>query len=131
VTTVALLHPGIMGVTIGATAKAVGAAVLWASAERGAPTRNRTEAAGFEERDDLAAALAEAELILSVCLAHAALDLVCSVVGHGFTGFYVDGNAVSPASAQAISARFVDGDIIGPPARHPIRTASPVNPPRW
>ena len=104
-TTVALLNPGAMGVTIGASAKAVGSAVLWASAGRGAATRNRAEASGFEERDDLAAVLAEAEVVLSVCPPHAALDLA--------------------------GARFVDGGIIGPPARHPIRTVSPVNPPRW
>ena len=114
-----------MGVTIGAAAKASGATVLWAAAGRGTATRERAAVAGLEERDDLAAVLAEAQVVLAVCPPHAALDLAGAVAGHGFTGLYVDGNAVSPATARAIGqrveaagARFVDGGIIGPPARH-------------
>ena len=124
-TTVALLNPGAMGVTIGAAAKAGGATVLWAAAGRGAATRERAEAAGLEERGDLAAVLADAQVVLAVCPPHAAVDLAGQVAGLGFTGLYVDGNAVSPATALAIGrrveaggARFVDGGIIGPPARH-------------
>jgi len=50
------------------------------------------------------------------------------VAAHGFSGIYVDANAVSPATAREIGrvvlkgggqggATFVDGGIIGPPAR--------------
>jgi 3-hydroxyisobutyrate dehydrogenase-like beta-hydroxyacid dehydrogenase len=123
--TVAILNPGTMGVTIGAAAKAGGSTVLWASAGRGDATRSRAEAAGLEARDTLAAVLAESDVVLSVCPPHAALDLAQEVAGLGFSGLYMDGNAIAPATALEIGrrvevagARFVDGGIIGPPARH-------------
>ncbi len=124
-TTVAILNPGAMGVTIGAAAKAGGSTVLWAAQGRGAATRARAEAAGLEARDNLAAVLAESDVVLSVCPPHAAVDLAHEVAGLGFAGLYVDGNAVAPATALEIGqrvevagARFIDGGIIGPPARH-------------
>ena len=122
--TVAILNPGAMGVTVGAAAKAGGARVLWASAERSAATRARAEAAGLEDGGDLAAVLGVCDKVLSVCPPDAAVALAETVAGHGFAGLYVDGNAVAPATALAIGgiveaagARFVDGGLIGPPAR--------------
>ncbi len=51
------------------------------------------------------------------------------VLAHGFTGLYVDANAISPQRAERIAAavrrggaRFVDGSIIGPPAWKPGTT---------
>mgnify|MGYP001180378252 CR=1 FL=1 len=124
-TTIAILNPGAMGVTIGAAAKAGGSTVLWASQGRSEATRARAEAAGLAERDTLAAVVAESDVVLSVCPPHAAVDLAHEVAALGFAGLYVDGNAVAPASALEIGhrvevagARFVDGGIIGLPARH-------------
>jgi 3-hydroxyisobutyrate dehydrogenase-like beta-hydroxyacid dehydrogenase len=61
-----------------------------------------------------------AEVILSVCPPHAALDVAWAV--QGFGGLYVDANAISPATAREIAGmivdgggRYVDGGIIGPP----------------
>ena len=55
-----------------------------------------------------------------ICPPHAARELAASV--SGFTGIYVDANAISPATSIAIGAaiessggRYVDGGIIGPP----------------
>jgi 3-hydroxyisobutyrate dehydrogenase-like beta-hydroxyacid dehydrogenase len=63
-------------------------------------------------------------VILSVCPPHSALDLARAVAAQGFSGVYVDANAVSPRTAREIGriieragATFVDGGIIGPPAR--------------
>ncbi len=123
--TVAILNPGAMGVTIGAAAKAAGSTVPWASEGRSDVTRARAEAAGLEERQDLASVIAESDVVLSVCPPHAALDMAQEVAGLGFAGLYVDGNAVAPSTAlkigqrvEATGARFVDGGIIGPPACH-------------
>ena len=44
--TVALLHPGNMGVTIGVAAAIGGARVLWASHQRGKATQDRARQAG-------------------------------------------------------------------------------------
>jgi 3-hydroxyisobutyrate dehydrogenase-like beta-hydroxyacid dehydrogenase len=122
--TIGVLHPGEMGVTVGASARAGGSRVLWASEGRSAQTRERAAAAGLEDAKTLASLCAASGVILSVCPPHSALDLARVVAAQGFSGVYVDGNAVSPGTARDIGriierggATFVDGGIIGPPAR--------------
>lgn len=121
--TIGVLHPGEMGVTVGASARAGGSRVLWASEGRSAQTRERAAAAGLEDAKTLASLCAASGVILSVCPPHSALDLARAVAAQGFSGVYVDGNAVSPGTARGIGwiieragATFVDGGIIGPPA---------------
>lgn len=122
--TIGILHPGEMGVTVGASARAGGSRVLWASEERSAQTRERAAAAGLEDARTLASLCAASGVILCVCPPHSAVDLALHVAAQGFSGVYVDGNAVSPGTAREIGriiegagATFVDGGIIGPPAR--------------
>ena len=122
--TIGVLHPGEMGVTVGASARAGGSRVLWASEGRSAQTRERAAAAGLEDAKTLASLVAASGVILSVCPPHSAVDLARHVAAQGFSGVYVDGNAVSPGTAREIGpivegtgATFVDGGIIGPPAR--------------
>ena len=121
---VGLLHPGQMGVSVGAAAMAAGAEVLWASKGRSPSTRERAESARFGDAGDLSALLGASEVVLSVCPPHSALDLAGSVAKVGFTGLYVDANAIAPETSRAIEkviagagASYVDGGIIGPPAR--------------
>ena len=121
---VALLHPGNMGVTIGAAASAGGARVLWASNGRGQATRKRAEQAGLQDAGTLADAVRRADVVLSVCPPHAAVDVARAVAAEKFTGIYLDANAVSRATAEAIGkiitaagAGFVDGGIIGSPVK--------------
>jgi 3-hydroxyisobutyrate dehydrogenase-like beta-hydroxyacid dehydrogenase len=122
--TIGVLHPGEMGVTVGASARAGGSRVLWASEGRSAQTRERAAAAGLEDAKTLASLCAASGVILSVCPPRSALDLARAVAAQGFSGLYVDGNAVAPGTAREIGriieragATFVDGGIIGPPAR--------------
>ena len=110
VMTIAVLHPGEMGAAIGA---ALDETVVWVADGRSDATAARARRAGMVAGDPL-----EADVILSVCPPHAALDVARSVAG--FRGVYVDANAVSPATAQAVRelvprAAFVDGGIVGPP----------------
>src|SRR5688572_119650 len=95
IATVALLHPGNMGVTIGAAAATSGARVLWASSDRGNATRRRAEQAKLIDAGNLSAAVRQSEVVLSVCPPHAALAVARSVAAEKFTGIYVDANAVS------------------------------------
>ncbi len=122
--TVALLHPGNMGVTIGAAAATSGARVLWVSEHRSVESQQRAKHAGLVDAEYLAHAIRQSDVILSVCPPHAALAIAQSVAAHGFRGIYVDANAVSRATAEkigetvsAIGASFVDGGIIGSPVK--------------
>jgi len=124
--TVGLLHPGEMGTAVGASVVASGARVLWVSEGRGAATGARAREIGLEDAGTLAALARSAEIVLSVAPPHAALDVARAVVGQGFRGLYVDGNAIAPETArqigtlvEAAGARFIDGGIIGPANRVP------------
>jgi len=123
--TIGLLHPGEMGSAVGAAARAGGARVLWSAEGRGRSTHERAAAAGLEDAGPLAALVARSDVVVSVCPPHAALAVALAVAREGFRGTFVDGNAVSPATAREIAgtvekqgATFVDGGIIGlPPTR--------------
>ena len=71
--TVALLHPGNMGATIGAAAATTGARVLWVSKDRGSATRRRAAQAKLIDAGDLSVAVRQSEVVLSVCPPHAAV----------------------------------------------------------
>ncbi len=67
----------------------------------------------------------QADLIVPVCPPVVAEEVAESVARIGFDGTYVDVNAVAPATARRIGARFersVDGGIIGPPVASPGTT---------
>jgi len=120
--TIAVLHPGEMGAALGAGLAARGHRVVWASAGRGAATRERAEHCGLEDVETLARAAQAADIVFSVCPPHAALELARAVAACGFGGVYVDANAVSPETTRALQqvveaggASYVDGGIIGPP----------------
>jgi 3-hydroxyisobutyrate dehydrogenase-like beta-hydroxyacid dehydrogenase len=116
----AILHPGDMGVTVGAAMHASGHDVYWLPAGRCRRTMARAEQAGFEPCTSLRQLVESVQGIVSVCPPDGALALAQSVVAAGFTGTYLDANAVSPDTARKIEAvagsGYVDGGIIGPPA---------------
>jgi 3-hydroxyisobutyrate dehydrogenase-like beta-hydroxyacid dehydrogenase len=135
--TVALLHPGNMGVTIGAAAATSGARVVWASQRRSKLTHNRARETNLVDVETIANAVRQSDVILSVCPPHAALELARSVAEQRFSGIYVDANAVSRGTAEAIGetvtaagASFVDGGIIGPPVKRAGTTRLYLSGPR-
>jgi 3-hydroxyisobutyrate dehydrogenase-like beta-hydroxyacid dehydrogenase len=72
----------------------------------------------------LNAAVAQSDIVLSVCPPEFAVDVAVSVAAQRFSGIYVDANAVSRATAEEIGgivtkggASFVDGGIIGSPVK--------------
>jgi hypothetical protein len=112
---IAILHPGEMGAAV---AGLLPHEVIWVPAGRSRATCERARA--FTPGDPLAA-----DVILSICPPHAALDVARSV--SGFAGIYVDANAISPDTARQVraivsGADFVDGGIIGPPPARPGST---------
>jgi uncharacterized protein DUF1932 len=118
---IGLLHPGEMGAAVGEALRAARHDVVWASEGRSAATRER--AAAFRDAGTIDALLGEAEVILSICPPHAAVELAEACAG--FTGTYVDANAISPARAREVAllhSRFVDGGIVGGPPTEPGTT---------
>ena len=66
--------------------------------------RARAEAAGLTGvGGGLAELVRRAEVIMSVCPPHAALDVARQVAGAGFGGLYLDANAISPATAREVA----------------------------
>jgi 3-hydroxyisobutyrate dehydrogenase-like beta-hydroxyacid dehydrogenase len=121
---IGVLHPGEMGIAIAVTIKNSGHDVFWASEGRSARTRTRAESAGLVDAGTLAALCETCAVIVSVCPPEFAADVADAVLGCQFRGMYVDANAVSPASKLRVAermeqhgVRFVDGGIIGLPAR--------------
>jgi 3-hydroxyisobutyrate dehydrogenase-like beta-hydroxyacid dehydrogenase len=121
---IGVLHPGEMGSAVGACLAQRGLTVLWASAGRSPATADRAAAAGLRDVGTASEMSSQADVILSVCPPHAALEVARSVAG--FRGIYVDANAVSPATTREVAgivtaggASYVDGGIIGAPPRSP------------
>ena len=123
---IAVLNIGDMGATVAACLQGAGQEVCWLSEGRGPDTRRRAADLGLTELTSLTH-VAACDAVVSVCPPHAALDVARAVFGAGFAGVYVDANAVSPGTMQAIAAlagraTLVDGGIIGGATRQPGRT---------
>src|ERR1700729_1942085 len=109
-TLIGLLHPGEMGAAVAACLTGRGYQVLWVPAGRGPATQARAAGAGLiaaagPDAAVQAAVLARrADIILSVCPPHAALPTARAVAAAGFSGVYVDANAISPAAAEQVRA---------------------------
>ncbi len=120
---IGLIHPGAMGASVGAAARSNQHTVLWASAGRSKDTVERSERANLEDVGTVSALVGASDIVLSVCPPSAAGDVAREVMDHGFTGLYVDCNAISPDRTRAIQqlvesagAEYIDGGIIGGPA---------------
>jgi 3-hydroxyisobutyrate dehydrogenase-like beta-hydroxyacid dehydrogenase len=120
---IGLLHPGAMGASVGAAARSNHHTVLWASAGRTASTSARARRADLEDAGTVADVVKASEIVLAVCPPHAAEEVASEVAELGFSGVYVEGNAISPDRTRTIQrvvekagAHYVDGGIIGGPA---------------
>jgi 3-hydroxyisobutyrate dehydrogenase-like beta-hydroxyacid dehydrogenase len=123
-TTLGILHPGAMGSSVGAAARAGGAKVIWCGVGRSTETRKRAEQDGLVGVGSLEQLTRESDVIVSVCPPDAAHAQAEAVARFGFGGLYVDANAISRNTAVSIEAlmrragaSFVDAGILGPPAR--------------
>ncbi|WP_310729234.1 DUF1932 domain-containing protein [Streptomyces sp. N2A] len=127
--TVGILHPGSMGAAVAACAAANAAAVLWSVQGRGPASAARAEQFDLTPVPTLWELLDRSDIVISLCPPAAAEDLARDVAEHGFTGVYVEANAISPERAQRIAALLepdaivVDGGVVGSP---PVRGKSPA-----
>lgn len=121
-TTIGFLHPGNMGATIAASARADG---LWVGTGRSADSLARATSAGLADCEDLNTLCDRADVVVSICPPAAAVEVADSVAATGFNGVYIDANAISPTTSLEIGNRFeryIDGGVIGPPAVQPGTT---------
>jgi 3-hydroxyisobutyrate dehydrogenase-like beta-hydroxyacid dehydrogenase len=139
ISTVGILSPGDMGSGVGTVLHQHGLRVLTCLAGRGADSRTRAAAAGFEEVADLDTLVRECDVLLSIippAVAGAVADQVAAAIrSTGSTLLYADCNAIAPSTARGIAgtilatgARFADAGIIGPPPTRPgcrIYTSGP------
>ena len=120
-TKILLLHPGAMGSSLGRNLVENGHGVLWVSENRSAATAARAVDDQLSRVTTLAEALSQVEIVLSVCPPENAVEVGRAVARTGFEGVYCDANAIAPATAQSLleiyGERYVDGGIVGPPAR--------------
>lgn len=125
---IGILHPGQMGVSIAAAMAQAGHRVHWASEQRSAATIDRANSAGLHDVTTLEALCKSCSVVFSICPPDQAETLARSVSEAGFSGTYIDCNAVSPATSRIVGAcfgattDFIDGGIIGPPAGKPNTT---------
>ena len=129
-TKIGILHPGEMGISVAASAINNGYQVYWASENRSDKTRLRAEKNGLIESDSLIELCHTCEIIFCICPPYAAETVANLVIEHGFNGYYLDANAISPQRAikigqmmeAAAGIHFVDGGVIGGPAWKPKET---------
>jgi len=118
-----------MGISVAASALQSGHQACYASEGRSDDTQTRASEHDLRDLKTVAQLCQTCSIIISVCPPHAAEDVARQVIASGFTGLYLDANAISPQKAQHIDEMlrsagvdFVDGGIIGGPAWTPGET---------
>ncbi len=120
---IGILHPGAMGVSLAASVIASGHNAFWISKGRSHQTHARAKEHGLIDCSSLSEMSKYCEMIVSICPPAAADEVADQVIDSGFSGVFVDANAISPMRASSIAervnssgARYVDGGVIGGPA---------------
>src|SRR4051812_984744 len=130
-----MVHPGAMGAGVGGALVQAGHEVLWCRAGRSEATAARADAAGMRAVESLAELAAACSTVISLCPPAFASDVAAAAADAGFTGTYVDANAISPARVRSLpvgsgavsgsatgaasgEVELVDGSVIGPPPSH-------------
>lgn len=119
---IGLLHPGAMGAAVGTQLVRAGYEVWWCRSGRSEESAQRAREAGLHGVETLVELVASSDVMLSICPPAAAEELASAVAEAGFTGVFVDANAISPQRTLVIAERLaavgapvIDGAIIGPP----------------
>jgi len=124
--TMTIIAPGSMGAGVARCLRAKGVPVFTSLAGRSAASAQRAAAAGMQDADDRT--LAKADFVLSIVPPGEAVALARrlapALAAAGRKAIYVDCNAVSPPTAQAVAdiiaptgCGFIDAGIIGPPPK--------------
>lgn len=119
---IVILHPGAMGVAVAQDLRDAGHVVGWLPEGRGKATVARATAAGLQPWPSLSG------VNVAVSLVPPAFSVTTAQRVAGFSGLYLDANAISPERAAEVAgivraggATYVDGAVVGPP---PIEKAT-------
>jgi len=103
--------------------------VRWCSEGRSEATQARATKHKFEGMLSLRQLANSCSIIISVCPPEHAKTVAQNVADVGFSGIYVDANAIAPETSAEIlrimsnaGASYVDGGIVGPPSWNPGTT---------
>ena len=130
--TIAVLGTGNMGHAVGRALRHHGPRVITALDGRSDRSRHLAELAGIEDRGDVTTLIREADIVLSILPPRAAATFAGEAASAMASGqnapTFVDCNAVSPESAQAIAQLFLDTDaafvdvgiVGGPPGENSV-----------
>ncbi|MEV6549223.1 DUF1932 domain-containing protein [Streptomyces sp. NPDC051597] len=127
--TLGILHPGSMGAAVAACAAAHASEVLWCETGRSAASATRAAQFGLTPVAGLPELLDRSDIVISLCPPAAAEDVARDVAAQGFTGVYVEANAINPERSKRIAmllepdAVVVDGGVVGSP---PVRGKTPT-----
>jgi 3-hydroxyisobutyrate dehydrogenase-like beta-hydroxyacid dehydrogenase len=120
---VVVLNPGQMGSALGAALVEAGQDAAWVSEGRGEASAKRAAEVGLRAINSFGDLRSE-DVVFSIVPPANAVELATAVAGSGFSGTFVDANAVSPATGMAVAkiitdcgASYVDGGIIGLPPK--------------
>ncbi len=123
-TSIGIIHPGEMGISLAASALNCGLDVYWCPAGRSKATTERANKLGIKALDTLQELCNTCEILISVCPPHAAVAVADRVIACNYQGIYADVNAIAPTTVKTIAQsmtdtdiEFVDGGIIGLPAQ--------------
>jgi len=130
--TIAVVGTGNMGHAVGCTLRHHGSRVITALNGRSDRSCHLAELAGIEDKGDVTTLISEADIVLSILPPKAAVafagEIASAMVSSGKSPTFVDCNAVSPESAQAIAQLFLDTDaafvdvgiVGGPPGKNSV-----------
>ena len=108
--TITLLYPGDMGSAFAKLLIAAGHKVVSPMGGRSEQTQETARSIGVEMRDDMASALAESDLVLSLVPPSAVIDVAEQAIAASreqkAAPFYVDMNAKTPADAERLNTAF-------------------------
>lgn len=109
---IGILHPGAMGADLGRVLSA-NHDVLWARTGRSAETRERATGAGFVEAGTLANLVTRSDVVISICLPNAAMEVARAVSVIRSAGFlYIEANTVAPGTVRGIAKLFGPGVVV-------------------
>ncbi|MEU1393885.1 MULTISPECIES: DUF1932 domain-containing protein [unclassified Nonomuraea] len=133
-TAVGILSPGKMGAGIGEVIRSAGHEVFWCSQGRSAVTADRAERTGLVGTPDLDALASTVEVIFSICPPENAENVAAEVAATGFTGLFVEANAISSTRFDTIAdrletagAKVLDACIMGKPPNASAKTRLYLN----